>query len=49
MKVKKIITAIVVTMLLAIPAGALSKKGKAAKANSLEVSFNYQRQATRSA
>ena len=45
MKVKKIITAIVVTMLLAIPAGALSKKGKAAKANSLEVSFNYQRQA----
>ena len=45
MKVKKIITAIVVTMLLAIPAGALSKKGKTAKANSLEVSFNYQRQA----
>ena len=69
MKVKKIITAIVVTMLLAIPAGALSKKGKAAsereksqacldssereqarsktkaaKANTLEVSFNYQRQ-----
>ena len=44
MKVKKIITAIIVTMLLAIPAGALSKKGKAAKVNSLEVSFNYQRQ-----
>lgn len=42
---KKVITAIIVTMLLAIPAVALSKKGKAAKANSLEVSFNYQRQA----
>ena len=42
---KKVITAIIVTMLLAIPAIALNKKGKAAKANSLEVSFNYQRQA----
>ena len=42
---KKVITAIIVTMLLAIPAVALSKKGKAAKATSLEVSFNYQRQA----
>ena len=31
-------------MLLAIPAVALSKKGKTAKANTLEVSFNYQRQ-----
>ena len=41
---KKVITAIIVTMLLAIPAVALTKKGKAAKANSLEVSFNYQRQ-----
>ena len=42
---KKVITAIIVTMLLAIPAVALNKKGKAAKANTLEVSFNYQRQA----
>ena len=42
---KKVITAIVVTLLLAIPAVALNKKGKAAKANYLEVSFNYQRQA----
>ena len=42
---KKVITAIIVTMLLVIPAVALSKKGKAAKANTLEVSFNYQRQA----
>ena len=42
---KKVITAIIVTMLLAIPAVALNKKGKAAKATSLEVSFNYQRQA----
>lgn len=41
---KKIISAVIVTMLLAIPAVALSKKEKAAKANSLEVSFNYQRQ-----
>ena len=41
---KKIFSAIIVTMLLTIPAVALSKKGKAAKANSLEVSFNYQRQ-----
>ena len=41
---KKVITAIIVTMLLAIPAVALNKKGKAAKANYLEVSFNYQRQ-----
>ena len=41
---KKVITAIIVTMLLAISAVALNKKEKAAKANSLEVSFNYQRQ-----
>ena len=41
---KKIFSAIIVTMLLAIPAVALSKKEKAAKANTLEVSFNYQRQ-----
>ena len=40
---KKIIIASVVTMLLAIPAVALNK-GKAAKAKTLEVSFNYQRQ-----
>ena len=39
---KKIIIASVVTMLLAIPAVALNK-GKAAKAKTLEVSFNYQR------
>ena len=43
-EMKKLITAIIVTMLLAIPAVALNKKGKATKANSLEVSFNYQRQ-----
>jgi hypothetical protein len=41
---KKFLSAIIVTMLLAIPAVALSKKGNAAKANTLEVSFNYQRQ-----
>ena len=41
---KKIISAMIVTMLLVIPAVALSKKEKAAKANRLEVSFNYQRQ-----
>ena len=41
---KKIISAMIVTMLLAIPAVALSKKEKTSKANSLEVSFNYQRQ-----
>ena len=41
---KKVITAIIVTVLLVIPAVALNQKGKAAKANSLEVSFNYQRQ-----
>ena len=43
-EMKKVITAIIITMLLAIPAVALSKKGKAAKTNTLEVSFNYQRQ-----
>ena len=41
---KKIISAMIVTMLLAIPAVALSRKDKAAKAKRLEVSFNYQRQ-----
>ncbi len=41
---KKIITAIIVTVLLAIPVIALSKKDKTAKPSSLEVSFNYQRQ-----
>ncbi len=41
---KKIITAIIVTILLAIPVVALNKKGKTAKVISLEVSFNYQRQ-----
>ena len=42
---KKILTAIIVTVLLAIPSVALNKKDKAAKPSSLEVSFNYQRQA----
>ena len=41
---KKILTAIIVTVLLAIPAVALNMGDKAAKASSLEVSFNYQRQ-----
>ena len=41
---KKIITAIIVTALLAIPSVALNKNGKAAKAKTLEVSFNYQKQ-----
>ena len=41
---KKIFTAIIVTMLLAIPSVAQNKKDKAAKPSSLEVSFNYQRQ-----
>ena len=41
---KKILSAVIVIMLLAIPAVALSKKGKNVKANTLEVSFNYQRQ-----
>ena len=40
---KKILSVIIVIMLLAIPA-VLSKKGKNVKVNSLEVSFNYQRQ-----
>ena len=44
-EMKKVFSAIIVTLLLAIPTVALSKKGKATKANSLEVSFNYQRQA----
>lgn len=41
---KKAFSAIIVIMLLAIPAVALNKKGNASKANTLEVSFNYQRQ-----
>ena len=41
---KKIIGVMIVAMLLAVPAVALSEKGKAGKANRLEVSFNYQRQ-----
>ena len=41
---KKIFTAIIVTVLLAIPVAALNKKDNAAKANALEVSFNYQQQ-----
>ena len=41
---KKILSAIIVTVLLAIPAVALSKKEQTAKPSSLEVSFNYQRQ-----
>ncbi len=42
---KKIFTAIIVTVFLAIPAVAQNKNAKAAKPSSLEVSFNYQRQA----
>ncbi len=42
---KKILTAIIVTVLLAIPAVALNMGDKTAKPSSLEVSFNYQRQA----
>ena len=41
---KKIISAIIVTALLAIPSVALNKKGRTAKAKTLEVSFNYQKQ-----
>ena len=41
---KKILSVIIVIMLLAIPTVALSKEGRTAKVNSLEVSFNYQRQ-----
>lgn len=41
---KKIITAIIAILLLVAPAVALGKKGKTAKAKTLEVSFNYQKQ-----
>ena len=42
---KKILTATIVALLLATPSVALNKKDRAAKPSSLEVSFNYQRQA----
>ena len=45
MRQKKTITVILAAMLLSIFAMAQSKKGKVAKANNLEVSFNYQKQA----
>ena len=45
MKQKKMIIAALAAMLLAIPAMVQSKKGEAAKAKTLEVSFDYQRQA----
>ena len=45
MKQKKMIIAALAAMLLAIPAMVQSKKGEASKAKTLEVSFDYQRQA----
>lgn len=42
---KKILTTIITIALLALPALALSKKTKNQKANYIEVSFNYQKQA----
>ena len=45
MRKKKMIIAALAAMLLAIPAMVQSKKGEAAKAKTLEVSFDYQRQA----
>ncbi len=45
MRQKKMIIAALATMLLAIPAMVQSKKGEAAKVQTLEVSFDYQRQA----
>ena len=45
MKQKKMIIAALAAMLLATPAMVQSKKGEAAKAQTLEVSFDYQRQA----
>ena len=44
MKKMKIFAAILVAMLLAVPAIVQSKQDKAAKAKSLEVSFDYQKQ-----
>jgi len=45
MRQKRIIIAVLAAVLLVIPAVAQNKKGKAGKANTLEVSFNYQKQA----
>lgn len=45
MEQKKTFIAVFVAMLLAIPAMGQSKKGQASKGRSLEVSFNYQKQA----
>ena len=45
MRQKKMIIAALAAMLLAIPAMVQSKKGEAAKAKALEISFDYQRQA----
>ena len=45
MKQKKIITVVFAALLLSIIAVAQNQKGKAAKVQSLEVSFNYQKQA----
>jgi hypothetical protein len=45
MRRKMIITAILAGVLLLIPAVAQNKQGKAGKPSTLEVSFNYQRQA----
>jgi hypothetical protein len=45
MRRKKLFIAALAAMLLAIPAMVQSKKGEAAKQKTLEVSFDYQRQA----
>ena len=45
MRKRSIITAVLAGVLLLIPAIAQNKQGKAAKAKTLEVSFNYQKQA----
>ena len=45
MRQKKMIIVALAAMLLAIPAMVQSKKGETSKAKTLEVSFDYQRQA----
>jgi Predicted periplasmic protein (DUF2271). len=42
---KKLITLVLATLFLAVPAMVLSKQGKSAKAKTLVVSFDYQKQA----
>ena len=42
---KKLITLVLATLFLAVPAIVLSKQGKSAKTNTLVVSFDYQKQA----